>query len=167
MPRAQPPADNLSGFKVKYDRQVVLFAHESQMGKVLHPSAGMHHFRIALSCLWTLFVTEHREVFEGIWCGSYLCWWLAAVSFLFAEANNGDASERSDAPGFLLAPAKMQRQPTDTVERVLNVGLAQLADCLFVPSTKRVMRLIVAAAGNPEFGYKMLVPPWVDFLQDG
>ena len=73
VPCAKPPADNLAGFEVEHDCEVVLFALEAEVGEVLHPGTGIRHVLVALPGSRPCFVTEYREAFQGIRCGRYLC----------------------------------------------------------------------------------------------
>ena len=115
MPRTEPPTDDLAGFEVEDNREVVLLATKAEVSEILYPGAGIRHVSVTLSGPRPRFVAEYGKTFQGIGCRSYLCW-RRATAPLLAERRHDDASERSDAAGFLLTPAKMECQPTDAVE---------------------------------------------------
>lgn len=126
----------------------------------------MYHSGVALPSLRTLFVTEHGKVFQGIRCGSYLCWCRAAVP-LFAGDGNGNASKRTNASYLYLAPAKMQSKPTHTVEGML------LVSGQYGRYVNRVFTLlfgwlaVVMCPTQPQDTRKLFPPSWVDLAQDG
>jgi hypothetical protein len=126
----------------------------------------MDHFGVALAGLRPGFVTERREVLQGIRRSSYLCWRRAAAPLL-AGAGNDNTGKRPDTPSFSLAPAKVESETLNTVEWMLNVCLPQCADCLLIPFAEDDWRLVVATAGDPKFGYEVPLPSWVDLIQDG
>lgn len=166
VPSAKPPTHNLPGFQVKDHGEIMLLAHKPEMREVLYPRAGMHHSGIALACLRTLLVTEHGEVLQSVRRGSYLCW-RRVTAPLLAWPGNGDTSKRTDTPSFSLAPTKVEGEPFYTVKRMLEVCLLQYADCLLIPFAEDDWLLVVAAAGDPKFGYEVSLPSWVDLVQDG
>ena len=67
----------------------------------------------------------------------------------------------------MLAPAQMEAEAPDAVERVLLMGSKQYLYCLLVPFRENRCWLVVAAAGDAELGNKVLLPSRLDFLQDG
>lgn len=73
MSRAEPPADNLAGFEVEHDCEVVLFALEAGVGEILHPGTGIRHVSVALPSLWFALIAEDGKLFQGVRCGRYLC----------------------------------------------------------------------------------------------
>ena len=105
VPGTKAPADDLPGFEIEYDRQVLLLAAEPQMGEVLHPGTGMHHAGIGHACLRLGFVSEYCEAFQGIGSGGYLCRRRTGTATLVAGADNDNACQCPDAPGLYLAPA--------------------------------------------------------------
>jgi hypothetical protein len=73
MSRAKPPADDLAGFEVEDDCEVVLLAPEAEMSEILHPGAGIRHVSVALPSLWFALIAEDGKLFQGVRCGRYLC----------------------------------------------------------------------------------------------
>jgi hypothetical protein len=102
----QSPANNLSGFEIQDNGQVVLFATKAEVGEVLHPTTGIYQASIALTVLRFYLVTKRSKAFQCIWCSSYLCWWLAAVAFL-ARTSNGDVCQVTDTPSLCLTPSQV------------------------------------------------------------
>ena len=72
MSRAKTSADDLAGFEVEHDCEVVLLAPEAEMTEILYPGAGIRHVSVTLSRLWPCFITEYRKLLQGIGCCSYL-----------------------------------------------------------------------------------------------
>lgn len=144
MSRAEPPPNNLPGFEVQYDCQVVLFVGKPQMSEILHPTTRFSHAGVAEACLRLGFVTKHRKAFQSIGCGSYLCRHRTSIALLFVWSGNGDAGNCTDTPGLYLAPAEMQCESAHTVERVLVVRLPKVTHRLFISSDERKRMLIVA-----------------------
>ena len=120
----EPPPNDLASFEVEDNREVVLLATKAEVSEILYPSAGIRHVPVTLSGLWPRFVTEYGKTFQGIGCRSYLCW-RRATAPLLAERRYDDASLCADTTGLLLAPTKMQRQPTNAVEWVLGMRREQ------------------------------------------
>lgn len=61
----------------------------------------------------------------------------------------------------------MEGQAANTVEWVLFMSSTQSLDRLFIASLQYERPLVVATAGNTQFGYEVFLPSRVDFLQDG
>lgn len=121
MSGAQSPANDLSGLEVQNNRQVVLLTSEPQMREVLHPTTGIHHPSVALAGLRHCLVPKDCELFEGIWCGSYLGWLLATAPPLVAGAGNGDICQITNSPRLYLAPIQMNSKSLNAVERMLGM----------------------------------------------
>ncbi len=166
VPGTQPPTHNLPSFEVKHDGQVMLLAPEAQMREVLHPTTRIHHSGVAKAGLWTLLVTKHREVFQGIRGGCYLGW-RGATAPLLIRAQDDNTGQRADTPGLFLAPTEVKGKAFYAVEWVLTVYEPQGANGLLVPGAQDNRWLVVAAAGYPQSSYKVSVPPRVDLVQDG
>ena len=158
VPSAKAPANNLPGLQIEHNRQAVLFAHEPEMGEVLHPSTRVGHGSVGLACLWPLPVTKHCKVFQGIWC--------RAAAPLLARDGNGNASEGTDTPGFLLAPAKMQREPADAVKRVLGVCGEQCSNILRILGVLLSRGAVVARPADSQNSGESFPPSRLDFFQD-
>ena len=106
VPRAESPTDDLAGFEVEDNREVMLLATKAEVSEILYPSAGVRHVPVALSGPRPRFVTEYGKTFQGIGCRSYLCW-RRATAPLLAKRWYDDASLCADTTGLLLAPAKV------------------------------------------------------------
>jgi hypothetical protein len=91
----------------------------------------------------------------------------ASGATLLHRCSNDDAGQRSDAPGPVLAPAEVQAQPADAVERVLGVGLLQCLNSMPVTLAQCSRTVIVAAPGHTEPGNEVPAPSRLDFFQDG
>src|SRR5487761_1181001 len=109
----------------------------------------MDHSSIALACLRLCCITKHRKVFQGIRCSSYLGWHRAATALL-ARAGNGNTRQRTNASGFLLAPAKVQGKPTDAVKRMLLVCGKQCSSILFILGVLPGRSAVVACPAYPQ-----------------
>lgn len=107
------------------------------------------------------------KAFQGIWGCQYFSFSTTAVAFLLGWASNLDASQRSNASGFVLTPAQMQAETTYTVQRMLFVGGTKYCYCLLISCLERLRLLVVTAAGEPQSGYEVLLPSWVDLVQNG
>jgi hypothetical protein len=166
VPGTQSPANDLSSFEIQHYCQVVFFSHETQMGKILHPSTGMYHSGVALASLRTLLVTKHRKAFQGVWRGSYLCWRRVAAPLL-ARNGNGHPCKGANTPGFLLAPAKMQGQSANTVEWVLLVDCNEGSYAALIFVSLLVWCPVVRRTVDMQDASKLAAPSWLDFFQDG
>lgn len=127
VPRAEPPADDLTGFEVEDNREVVLLAAKAEMGEVLHPGAGIRHVSVTLSGSRPCFVAEYGKTFQSIGRCGYLCW-RRTTAPLLTKRRYDDASPCAYAAGLLLAPAEMQRQPTDAVKRMVGMHCEQCSN---------------------------------------
>lgn len=113
MPEAELPAQHTPGLKIQHDRQVVVLSVDSQVGKVLYPSASIDHATVVHAGLWPTLVAEHGVLLEGIRRHCYL--WSSALTVLLASPGNGDTSQSPDASGFGMAPVQLGSQAPDTV----------------------------------------------------
>ena len=147
MSRAEPPTDDLAGFEVEDDCKVVFFTTEAEVSEILHPGAGICHVLVALPGSRPCFVTKYREALQSIRHGRYLCWRRATAPFL-AERRHDDASERSDAAGFLLTPAKMECQPTDAVEWMFGMCYEQRSNSLNILDSLLTRSSVVACPAD-------------------
>ncbi len=163
----KPPAKHLSGFQVEHHRQVVPLTLEPQVGKILHPGSGVRHAGVALAVLGAALITEDSILSQGIGGSWNLGWCRSCMLGLLARPGNDNAAERPDAPGFLLAPAQMQRQPPDTVERMVFVGGVEPPGRTPVRGRTGGGVAVAGRSGEGGGGEVMGKPPWVDFLQDG
>jgi hypothetical protein len=166
VPRAKPPADDLPSFEIEDDCEVVLLAPEAEMSEILYLSAGIRHVSVTLSGLWHRFVTEYRKLLQSIGCRSYLCW-RRTTPPLLAKRRYDDASLRANATGLLLAPTKMQCQPTNAVERMFGMHCEQCSNRLDVFSSLFARSSVVACSTNAQYPCELVSPSWLDFFQDG
>lgn len=166
MSRAKPPADDLPSFEVEDDCEVVLLAPEAEMSKILYPGAGIRHVSVSLSGLRPCFITKYRELLQSIGCRSYLCW-RRTTAPLLAKRRYDDASQCANATSLLLAPAKMQCQPTNAVEWVLGMHCEQCSNRFDVFSSLFARSSVVACPTNTQYPCELVSPSWLDFFQDG
>ena len=166
MSRAKPPADDLPSFEVEDDCEVVLLAPEAEMSKILYPGAGIRHVSVTLSGPRPRFVTEYGKTFQGIGCRSYLCW-RRATAPLLAKRRYDDASQCANATGLLLAPTKVQCQPTNAVKRVLGMHCEQCSNRFDVFSSLFARSSVVACPADAQYPCELVSPSWLDFFQDG
>ncbi len=87
--------------------------------------------------------------------------------WFLAWPGNDNAGLGPDAPGFLLAPMQMQRQPAHSVERMVFVGGLQPLDVRLVRCLTRVWMPVVPSSVYPKYLRVMGEPSWVDLVQDG
>src|SRR5258708_2581121 len=137
------------------------------MRKVLHPGTRMNHAGIALASLRTLLVAKYRKAFQCIGSGDNLGWCRTVSASLLARKGNGNTRSHANAPSFLLAPAKMQREPTYTVKRVLLVPAEQRDDILVVFGVLLGWGTVVARPADSQLPSKLVSPSRLDFFQDG
>ena len=166
MPRTESPTNDLAGFEVEDNREVVLLATKAEVSEILYPSAGIRHVSVTLSGLWPRFVTEYGKTFQGIGCRSYLCWRRASAP-LFAERRYDDAGTSADTTGLLLAPTKMQAQPTDAIEWVLGMHCEQCSNRFDVFGSLFARSPVVACPADAQYPCELVSPSWFDFFQDG
>ena len=166
MPRAEPPPDDLASFEVEDYREIVLFGTKAEVSEVLYPSAGIRHVSVTLSGPRPCFVAEHGKTFQGIGCRSYLCW-RRTTAPLLAKRRYDDASQCANATSLLLAPAKMQCQPTNAVEWVLGMHCEQCSNRFDVFSSLFARSSVVACPTNTQYPCELVSPSWLDFYQDG
>ena len=108
MAEPQLPTKHPSGFEIQHHRQIVVLPVYPQVGKVLYPSTTIHHVSVVHASLRVCVVAEDGVVFEGILRSLYLRP-SASFAVLLAAAGNGDARQRADASGFILAPVQFVR----------------------------------------------------------
>jgi hypothetical protein len=166
VPRAKPPTDDLPSFEVEDNREVVLLATKAEVSEILYPGAGIRHVSVTLSGPRPRFVTEYGKTFQGIGCRSYLCW-RRTTAPLLAKRRYDDASLRADTTSLLLAPTKMQRQPTNAVKRVLGMHCEQCSNRFDVFSSLFARSSVVACSTNAQYPCELVSPSWLDFFQDG
>ena len=166
VPRAESPTDDLAGFEVEDNREVMLLATKAEVSEILYPSAGVRHVPVALSGPRPRFVTEYGKTFQGIGCRSYLCW-RRTTAPLLAKRRYDDASQCANATSLLLAPAKMQCQPTNAVEWVLGMHCEQCSNRFDVFSSLFARSSVVACPTNTQYPCELVSPSWLDFFQDG
>lgn len=86
---------------------------------------------------------------------------------LLAGRRDDNTGQVSDAPGFILAPAKMDGEPLCTVEGVLGVSSTK---CCYSPSVLGALfgcSAVVARPTNAQNSSKLVTPSRLDFFQDG
>ena len=166
MPRTEPPTDDLPSFEVEHDREVVLLATKAEVSEILYPSAGIRHVSVTLSGPRPRFVTEYGNTFQGIGCRSYLCW-RRTTPPLLAKRRYDDASLRADTTSLLLAPTKMQCQPTNAVEWVFGMHCEQCSNRFDVFSSLFARSSVVACPADAQYPCELVSPSWLDFFQDG
>lgn len=163
---AEPPANNLPGFEVKYTRQVVVRSLELEVGEVLCPRTTAGHATVVHAGLRTRSVLEFGIRSQGIgWCW-YLCCATSPVPVLLAGSRYDHASEVTDASGFGFAPAKMYCEPRNPVERMLGMGSTQ---CCYVSSIFGLLfagTTVVVCPTDAKSGRKLFAPSWLDLIQD-
>ena len=166
MPCAKPPADDLPSFEVEDNREVVLLATKAEVSEILYPGAGIRHVSVTLSGPRPRFVTEYCKLLQGIGCRSYLCW-RRVTAPLLAERWYDDASQCANAASLLLAPTKVQCQPTNAVEWVLGMHCEQCSNRFDVFSSLFARSSVVACPTNTQYPCELVSPSWLDFFQDG
>ena len=107
VPRAEPPADNLAGFEIQYDCEVMPAALEPQVGEVLHPSMRVNHAGIVEARPGPQLVAELRVALQGVRWGGNLCCCRPAVTALFGWGWHRYAGEGADASSLLFIPTEM------------------------------------------------------------
>lgn len=94
--------------------------------------------------------------------------WLATVTAVLLVWTHGvHLSQTTDTAGLVLAPAQVEREPPDTVQRMLLMGGLELPDCLLVfVFLHRWLDVQTGTAHADGLGELPLVS-WFDFLQGG
>ena len=165
MPGTEPPADDLAGFEVEHDRQVIPMSLKPQVGEVLYPSMSVDHVSVALAVLWAQFIFEPGIALQGVrrrgnfWRGRPTAPALLGVRWY------DDACKRADTPGFLFVPAKAESQAVNAVEWMQLVGCTQSCDGLLVGFCLFRWSDVVACASEAQELAVLLAPPWVDLVQ--
>ena len=148
MARTEPPANDLSGLEAHDNGEVaecIVILHECE---VLCPGFSVDHAFITHAVLRTVVVFEARIVMQDILRSRYLCLRAPRILVLGCGSRDDNACLGSDSSGFVLAPAKVNSQPTNTVERMLCVYTTQLFDKQCVSCSQLRWRLIVATLAN-------------------
>lgn len=167
MPESQLPAHNLPGLEVEYHCEIVPAALEPQVRKVLYPATRIDHARVAHAVLRSALISVVRKTFQCIGCRYYLSGYATAVAFLLARTRYANTCKRPNTPSFVVTPAEVKAQTPDAVQRMLFMSRQQNLDCLFISGLQHERLLVVATAGDTQSGYEVLLPSWVDFLQNG
>ena len=167
VPGAEPPADHLSGFEVEHNRQVVLLTAKLKMREVLRPGGRIDHPGVVHAILRSGLVAQSRVTLQDVRWRSDLCHPIPTATALLAGSRNDHASQCSDTSGFGLAPAKMNGQPSDAIERMLKVSLLQCEDRLPVSLTQYCRAAVVVTLADAQPGGQLLAPSRIDLSQDG
>jgi hypothetical protein len=121
---------------------------------------------VALAVLWLGFVPKHCEAVQRVGSGSYLCWRSTTAPPLVTRTDNGNLGQVTNTPSFSFAPAQVQRQSPDTVERVLSVSNTECRNVLLVLGALFGWRAVVGRTVDTQGASKSLSPSWLDFFQD-
>ena len=125
MVAAQAPADDLPAFEIHDDRQVTETAAQSQISEVLAPGVGFGHQAVILAGPRPPGIFEDGIFAQNI--GRRLRLGLApTITPPFGSDRDNNAGQIADPAGLVGAPAKVQSQPADAVEKMLRMGGLQI-----------------------------------------
>ena len=128
---------------------------------------GIYHVLVVQTILWPQFVPELGVTLQDIeWCCNFGFARSSGPTFLDCVWYN-HARKTTNTSSFLNVPAKMQRQPVGTVERMHFMSGFELLHRSNIFTSLLSWLDIQPCPTNPKMTCEVFSPSWVDFLQDG
>ena len=164
---SERPTNDLPGFEIQYDRQVVPASVEPQVGEVLHPTPGFRHTAVVHAILRSLHVAKGGVALQDIRRSRNLCKASSARAAFLAGHWDDNAGQRADASDLLLVPPEMQSQSANPVVGVFLVGCDEEGDASLVFVTLLAWLTVVSGAVYAQDASKSFTPSRLDFFQNG